>query len=145
MSLCRNIFITNMIALSGSERRYVVFGRSKEAKKSDVELFSIYDSKTGIYDLPSPAENQEDMIRAILNMFKSPEGRSHRYFLNAEDYALFKVGGFGKKSGELECHSPAHCANLHELRRLVEIDRAPGTRLNDLKQVEGVGSGIVAT
>lgn len=95
-----------------------MFGRSADVNP-DSEFFVVYDSKTDSYDLPSFAINEHDMVRAICNLFSSRDAAGHRYFQNAEDFQLFSIGKFWKKTARAEMTAPRHIANLHELKSLV--------------------------
>lgn len=98
-----------------------MFGRKTEpVRQSDFEMFTIFDSKTGSYEIPSFAINHHDMVRQVLNMFKDPAQRNNRFLVNAEDYSIFRVGNFCKKSGTLQSINPEHIANLHDLRALAQ-------------------------
>lgn len=94
-----------------------MFGPTKE-KKFDFELFTMYDSKTQIYDRPVFAQNKNDLIREVINMMKSPEEKKNRLVLNAEDFSIFKVGAYDKSTGKLEGCNPEHVANLNDLRAI---------------------------
>lgn len=92
-----------------------MFGKNKD--KVDYEIFSIYDSKVDAYEMPMFAINQHDLTRQILNNFKdTSQHKTNKFFLNAEDFSLFRIGAYTKKSGTLLTQNPEHIANLHELR-----------------------------
>ena len=101
------------------------------SKDSDLEFFTIYDSKTKSYNEPSMAMNRDDMLRILLNIFRDPNQSRNRYFLNAEDYSLFRIGSFDMRTGKIEGGLLEHVANLNDLRAMVQVDRP--------------GPGIVAT
>lgn len=92
---------------------------SKNKTESDVEFYTIYDSKAKCYTEPFPAKNREVILRDFLNAFKNPEaGKTNRYFQNAEDFSIFKIGQFDLKSGELTGTTMEHVVNLHDLRSI---------------------------
>lgn len=96
-----------------------MFGNNKH-HQVDMELFVMFDSKTSHYDEPWFSINQHDMVRRITNQFSGPQASQSKYFLNAEDYSLFRVGTWDKKTGELVACKPEHIANMHDLRALVQ-------------------------
>lgn len=96
-----------------------MFNRKPQA---DFEIFTIYDSKTESYDLPSFAINKNDLQRQILNMFKDAQQRNNKYLVNAEDFSVFKIGSFDKKTGKIEAHNLEHVCNMHDLRAMASPD-----------------------
>lgn len=96
-----------------------MFAKGKNGKQIDFEIFTIYDSKTQIYDRPIFAQNKNDLIRDFLNMMREPEQQQkNKFFRNAEDFSLFKIGGFDKSTGMIDVQQLEHCANLHDLRAM---------------------------
>jgi hypothetical protein len=96
----------------------------KNKPNPDLEVFAIYDSKVEAYGDPKFAINQHDFIRGILNMFKDPANAQNQFFLNAEDFSLFKIGSYTRKTGTFVPQQPTHCVNLHELRAISDRERA---------------------
>ena len=95
-----------------------MFGKNKE-QPADLELFVVFDSKTKSYDAPIMAPNKDVLLRDILNNFKLPESqKENKFFLNAEDYSIFRIGSFTKYNGALRSQDLEHVANLHDLRAL---------------------------
>lgn len=92
-----------------------MFGK-KDNHQVDVEVFTVYDSKTLSYDIPTFAINEHDLIRQIMNMFNDPRHQESKLRVNAEDFSIFKIGNYDKKTGLLLTHQPQHVANVHELR-----------------------------
>lgn len=88
----------------------------KQNQNFDLEMFTIYDSKTLSYDIPSSAINANDLIRQIINMFKDPQQSKNKFLVNAEDYSIFKIGGYSKQTGQLTAQNLEHVANMHDLR-----------------------------
>lgn len=93
-------------------------------KKSDFDIFVIYDSKVQAYDMPVFAINEHDLTRQIVNMFKDPDQKNNKHLVNAEDYSVFKVGGYTKKDGKFQSHNPEHIANMHDLRAVAFATRS---------------------
>lgn len=92
----------------------------KEPRPTDLELFTIYDSKTMSYGTPTQAVNKNDLMRNIINMFQDPSQKSNMLFTNAEDYSIFKIGSYSKSTGTIEVCNLEHIANLHDLRALAQ-------------------------
>lgn len=105
-----------------------MFGKNNKEEKPDLEAFAIYDSKVESYGDPKFAINQHDFIRGVLNMFKDPANAQNQFYLNAEDFSLFKIGSYYRKTGTFVPQNPAHCANLHELRAIADKERAGVSR-----------------
>lgn len=93
-----------------------MFGKKNNQTEPDFEYFSLYDTKVEAYRPPVLAINQYDMLRQLDNMFKDPEHAKNQIVQNAEDFQLFKVGDFTKKTGTINSYPPVHVANLHEIR-----------------------------
>lgn len=88
----------------------------KEKVKPELEMFTIFDSKTQSYRDPMLALNDQDMIRQVSNLFQDPQQTQNLLVLNAEDYSLFRIGYYSRKTGTIETQHPEHIANLHDLR-----------------------------
>lgn len=98
--------------------------RKRSELPDDLEFFSIFDSKSKSYDDPMYAPNKDVLLRDILNIFRNPEqSRKNKFFINAEDYSLFKIGSYSKKTGQLKIQNLEHVANFHDLKALVEPDQ----------------------
>lgn len=93
--------------------------KGKTEKQVDLELFTIFDSKTESYREPALAYNQHDFIRQISNAFEEKREQNGLY-ANAEDYSVFKIGEYSKVTGKITAIEPTHVVNLHELRAMVE-------------------------
>ncbi|QXP08604.1 MAG: nonstructural protein [Arizlama microvirus] len=91
-----------------------MFGTEKP--KADLEFFTIYDSKVGVYREPVLAMNQFDVVRQFQNMFTDPSQNRNPYYLNPEDFQIFKIGDFCKKTAKINWHQPEHVVSLHELK-----------------------------
>lgn len=88
----------------------------KSKKNSDLEFFTIYDSKTESYREPMLAMNRLDMIRSLEGLFRDSRQVTNQLVTNSEDFALFKVGEFDRKTGLIVSTNHEHIINLHELR-----------------------------
>lgn len=92
-----------------------MFGKNKQ--QSDLEFFTVFDSKAGIYAEPFPAPNKEVLIRDFANAFRKEDApKVNRYYINAEDFSVFKIGSFDQKTGVLAPQNLEHVINLHDLR-----------------------------
>lgn len=98
-----------------------MFGKNRTEVGADYEMFAMYDSKVDAYDMPMFALNEHDIIRSIMNTFANPQQADNKYLVNAEDYSLFRVGSYTKKSGLVQGQNPQHIANMHELRATVRV------------------------
>lgn len=97
-----------------------MFGKNKEIQK-DFDVFTIYDSKVSAYDMPMFAMNEHDLTREIMNHFRDPAKRQqNKFYLNAEDYSLFRIGYYSKKAGKIIAQDAEHIANFHELRAVID-------------------------
>lgn len=120
-----------------------MFNTKKDSPDHDLELFSIYDSKVGNYREPMFAINQYDLLRTIQNDFTKPEVQKAPIFTNAEDFSVFKVGTFTKKTGHIGSQQPEHIVNLHEIRAI--ITRSIPLRNDALRDVSQQNLGIEPT
>lgn len=105
-----------------------MFGKNK-AKTQDLEFFTVYDSKTQSYAEPFPAPNKEVLLRDFMNAFRkaaSEPNTQNRYYVNAEDYSVFSVGGFDLKTGELTTKTAEHIVNLHDVRAMATPPTSTG-------------------
>lgn len=87
-------------------------------RQVDLELFTIYDTKTDSYREPVFAVNQHDLIRQMLDQFQ--KNSNNLYLTNAEDFAIYKLGDYCYATGTLKSHDPTHVVNMHELRAIVQ-------------------------
>jgi len=107
-----------------------MFG-SKAKHQADLEVFTIFDTKTGSYEIPTFAINHLDLQRQIINMFKDPQQRQNKFLVNAEDYQIFRIGTYDRKTGQIQTIILEHVCNMHDLRvlaqpsGLVEVPRQP--------------------
>lgn len=94
-----------------------MFGKKNE-KLPDLELFTIYDSKSQTYSNPAMSLNKNVLIRELINMFRDPSQAKNQYLTNAEDYSVFRIAQFDKLSGQISPCNLEHVANLHDLRAI---------------------------
>lgn len=95
-----------------------MFGKSKQ--DPDLEVFTVYDSKSGVYDAPALSPNKNVLLRDVINMLRDPQQSKNKYLTNAEDFSIFKIGSYSKRTGLIEGHNPEHIANMHELRTMAD-------------------------
>lgn len=108
-----------------------MFGTKRNSETPDFEYFTIYDNKVGIYREPMLAINRHDILRQFDSLFRDPKQQTNQLLTNAEDFSLFKVGEYSKKSGTIIGTAHEHIANLHEIRSAVQR--------NELRDVQPVG------
>ena len=94
-----------------------MFGQ-KVKHQADLEIFTIFDTKTGSYEVPNLAVNHLDLQRQIINMFKDPSQRNNKFLVNAEDFQIFRIGSYDRKTGCIQTQQLEHICNLHDLRVL---------------------------
>lgn len=88
-------------------------------RQPDFRYYVIYDTKTKSYGIrqPMPSMTDAEMVRQVTNLLKDPSQFSqNELFTNAEDFQLFSIGDFCKKTGTLDSWQPQHIANFHELK-----------------------------
>ena len=90
----------------------------KEKQQADLELFTIFDSKSKSYESPAFEVNKDVLMRGIINMFNDPKNAQNRYLVNAEDFSIFKIASYSKRTGLIESQNLEHIANMHDLRAL---------------------------
>lgn len=99
-----------------------MFGKKNE-QKPDLEMYVIYDTKVGSYENPFFGQNKEGLMREILNHMRkdaSDPNCQNKYYLNAEDFQVFKIGSYFRSSGEITPQAPEHLINMHELKALAK-------------------------
>lgn len=90
-----------------------MFGKEKPTNH-DLEIFLIYDSKVNAYRDPIISPNKWEMFRSYERLLKN--NPDDQLITNAEDFALFKIGEYFKKTGTITLHEKEHQANFHELK-----------------------------
>jgi len=94
-----------------------MFSKNKEVLPADFEYFTLFDTKVGIYKEPMLAINRHDILRQLDALMRDPEQQKNQLVTNAEDFQLFSVGNFTKRSGQIATWQPEHVANLHEIKQ----------------------------
>lgn len=91
-----------------------MFGKQQK-NEPDMQYFTIYDTKAGAYRDPILTLNKLVILRELHNMMlkKDPE---NQLFSNAEDFQVFKIGDYYRKTGTIESCNPEHICNLHEVK-----------------------------
>lgn len=116
-----------------------MFNKKKTEVQTDFDIFVMFDSKTESYDMPMYAMNEHDMVREIMNAFSDPQAQAKsKYYLNAEDYSLFRVGAYSKKLGKFFVQEAEHIANCHDLRATVQKTRPNVTWKNPSQDELGI-------
>ena len=92
----------------------------------DFEYFILFDSKAGIYREPMLSINRHDMLRQLDNIYKDPQQKQNVLVSNAEDFSLFKIGDFSRRTAKINWHEPEHIINLHEIKSAVYRENGPG-------------------
>ena len=88
----------------------------KKKPEPDLEIFVAFDSKVGHYRDPVFGINQFDVIRQLEILMNSPQDSQHQYVTHAEDFQLFKIGSYHRKTGLITSQPPEHIANFHEIK-----------------------------
>lgn len=91
----------------------------KPESQHSIEFFTVYDTKANTYRDPLPAMNQVELLRSYETFFRKPENQYDPQYTNAEDFQIFKIGQYTRKTGLLEGHRPIHIASLHEIKAVV--------------------------
>lgn len=100
-----------------NKRRKKMFGsKNKQEAEPDSQYFTVYDTKGGFYRDPIMHPNRHTMLRHLSMFYRNQENRLDQLFTNSEDFQLFKIGDYYKKTGTLVGHEPEHVANLHEVK-----------------------------
>ncbi len=97
-----------------------MFGKNKTGG-AELEFFTVFDSKAKTYAEPFPAMNSEVVIRDFTTAFRDPEAhKKNRYYMNAEDFSIYKCGNFSLTSGLITGQNLEHIVNMHDLRAMVQ-------------------------
>lgn len=96
-----------------------MFGKNKD-QDPDYELFTVHDIKSRTYGIPFPEKNSQVVLRDFLNAFNDSQAfEKNKYFRNAEDYSVFKVGNYDQRTGEITPIQREHVANLIDIKAMV--------------------------
>ena len=88
----------------------------KKQQDPDFRYFTILDTKTNSYRDPVQAVNHLDLIRQLEALMTDPERQKDLYVSNAEDFQLFEIGSYSRKTGLIEAQQPKHVINLIEIK-----------------------------
>lgn len=91
----------------------------KKESTADLEVFSIYDTKVGAYGVPQFAPNALSLIREYESQFADMQQHKSMLATHSEDYVLFKIGEFTKRTGKIEACTPTSIIGFHEIRTSV--------------------------
>lgn len=95
----------------------------KKETNHDLEIFTIYDSKSQSYREPTYAKNKFVIMRELEQLYRDKSQINNQLVTNAEDFSLFKIGEYWLKNGQIESCKPTHIANMHEIKASLQ-DRA---------------------
>lgn len=95
-----------------------MFSSIKKTDQVDLMMFVLYDSKVGNYRDPIFSPNSEVLVRTIVNEFTDERYQKTDMFLNAEDFSIFKIGTFDRKTGKITITGHDHVINMVEIRAL---------------------------
>lgn len=79
-----------------------------------VKMYSIYDVKTQIYQVPFPAHNDGDAVRRMSDEVNLKDSQISRH---PEDFLLYCVGQFDDNNGRLKEIDPQQIIAFSELRK----------------------------
>lgn len=88
----------------------------KDSVAPDFEIFVLFDSKAAIYQRPIFGINRFDVVRELENLFTDPSQARNVIVTNSEDFQIFKIGDFSKKTAKINYHEPEHIVNVHEIK-----------------------------
>lgn len=108
-----------------------MFG-NKNNKHVDQEVFAIFDTKAGSYQQPLFAINKLTIIRELEALFKDPQQQNNFLVSNSEDFVLFKIGEYDRKTAEYTQTTKESITTLVEIKSMVE---AQARQKTDLRQV----------
>lgn len=125
-----------------------MFGK-KDGEQPDYDYFAIYDSKAQLYNNPMLAINPHDMMRQIHDLMSDPGQQRNAFVLNAEDFALYKIGSYSKRTGKITGCEPQHVANLFEIRAAIKNKGEPTYTISEIRELaarlSGGPGGIAST
>ena len=110
-----------------------MFGTKKE-KHVDQEVFAIYDSKAATYQQPIFATNSLIISREIEAMFTDPAQRNNFIVTNSEDFTLFKIGEYDRKTAAYTPITPEAIFGMHEIKAAALHKMGPQAPLRDVSQ-----------
>lgn len=93
---------------------------TKTNEEADFSLYTVYDSKSRTYRMPSTSKNNEVLVRDLIAMLASPEQVENQMRSNPEDFSVFKVAEFDQKTGQLKSINLEHVVNLIDIKPQIE-------------------------
>lgn len=100
----------------------------------DLQVYAIYDSKSGAYQMPIFGTNHLVISRELEQLFSDPNQQKGNFLVsNPEDYTLFKIGEYDRKSGKLTEKTPESIFNLLEIKSMITA-RQNTAPLRDVSQ-----------
>lgn len=93
----------------------------KKPTNTTLEIFAIYDTKAQSYSDPFLDANVHSFTRSVMNTFR--QQANNRYLVNAEDYAIYRIGSYSNLTGKIATQDPEHVANMNELRAAVQAEQ----------------------
>ncbi|WNK14270.1 MAG: nonstructural protein [Microvirus sp.] len=96
-----------------------MFGRKSE-NQVDQHVFAIYDSKAQTYNQPIFALNSLIIARELEAMFTDPNETKNFLVTNSEDYTLFKIGEYDRKTAKFIPCAPEAIFSMHEIKASVQ-------------------------
>jgi len=86
----------------------------------DYLFFSIYDKKAGRYMQPIAYQSSADAIRTFTRLITDGEKKTNLAIF-PDDYALYQVGGFDSKFGELTSPEQQKPVHIIDGRAVLEV------------------------
>lgn len=68
-----------------------------------LKIFTVFDSKAGVYGQPSFMVSRGAAIRSFTDMVND---QNHPFHKHPEDYTLFEIGEYDDNEGEIESSAP---------------------------------------
>lgn len=80
------------------------------------KVFSIYDSKTEVFDFPIYGKTTNEIIRELSRVVNTENDRN-KFYLYPQDFTLFELGTFDDSDGKFDSLSTPHSLLLlHDLK-----------------------------
>lgn len=88
------------------------------------KVFSLYDSKTEVFDIPMFAKTTNEMIRDLTRVVNRDDERN-KLHLYSSDFTLFEIGEYSDDTGKFELLATPHSLFiLHDLKKLEPVDES---------------------
>lgn len=91
----------------------------------DQEVFALYDSKAQCYNMPMFAMNQLVLLRELQGLLQDPGQSKNQLVTNPQDFHLFRIGTYEKKTGLIIGQVPEHIYDLHVIVAEIESRKGP--------------------